>query len=158
MIYDWGIPFLEMEDKRKQCLKWNVQISDCRYRPIDQPYDHYSSRTEGQTSKDYYIHTSRGWDDALVKMFRRNVREQNICVRHGFDIYVKEFETKRAPKSIIVRVTKEKALDGKISILKQKGYHYWNPRRTRVPRGYDMKTAKPLLKKVGGLPQKTKDR
>ena len=158
MIYNWGIPFLEMEEKRKQCLKWHVQISDCRYRPIDQLFDHYSSHIEGQTSKDYHIHTSHGWDDALVKMFRKNVREQNICVRHGFDVYVKEFETERAPKSIIVKVSKAKTLTKRISILKQKGYHYWNPRRTRVPRGYDMKTAKPLLEKVADLLQKNEDR
>ena len=89
MLYNWGIPFEEMEKKRIKCLEWRVQIADCRYRPLDQLYDNYDPRIIGQTSKDYYIHEKAGWTDALVKQFRKNVRRQNICVRHGFPFYSK---------------------------------------------------------------------
>ncbi len=94
MLYNWAIPFEEMEKKRIKCLEWGVQIADCRYRPLDQISDKYNSRKE-QTNEDYHIHTEAGWTDALVKQFRKNVRQQNICVRHGFPFYSKDFERKK---------------------------------------------------------------
>jgi hypothetical protein len=66
-----------------------VQIADCRYRPLDQTYDNYSS-SRSQTNKDYYIHPK--WTDAEVKQFRKNVRRQNICVRYGLLYYSKTLE------------------------------------------------------------------
>jgi len=81
MLYNYKIPFEEMERKRIMCWKWQVQIADCRFRPLDQLFDEYNPRLIGQTSKDYFI--SEGWNDALIKQFRRNVRQQNICVRMG---------------------------------------------------------------------------
>lgn len=81
MLYNWRIPFEILERKREICWKWNVQITDCRYRPLDQLYDNYSPR-RCQTSADYYIHPK--WTDERIKTFRRRVREQNICIRFGF--------------------------------------------------------------------------
>jgi len=36
MLYNHQIPFEEMEKKRIQCWKWQVQIADCRFRPLNQ--------------------------------------------------------------------------------------------------------------------------
>lgn len=81
MLYNWKIPFEALEQKRRICWEWNVQITDCRYRPLDQLHDNYNPR-RCQTGADYFIHP--GWTDEQIKTFRRRVREQNICVRFGF--------------------------------------------------------------------------
>ncbi|RLE53976.1 MAG: Fe-S oxidoreductase, partial [Candidatus Methanomethylicota archaeon] len=49
MLYNWDIPFEEMEKKRIKCWEWKVQIADCRYRPLDQTFDNYNPRVLGQT-------------------------------------------------------------------------------------------------------------
>jgi len=91
MIYNWNHGFHEMEKKRLKCWEWKVQIADCRYRPLNQTYDNYDSLKE-QTRNDYYIHPN--WTDNEVKQFRRNVRRQNICVRHRFSCYNRVLERK----------------------------------------------------------------
>ena len=96
MLYNWDIPFEEMEKKRIKCWEWKVQIADCRYRPLDQTFDNYNPRVLGQTNKDYHIH--KGWTDLLVKQFRRNVRRQNICVRQKVLFYSKQLERKKLDK------------------------------------------------------------
>ena len=63
-----------------------------RYRPLTQTYDYYSPRKK-QTKDDYYIHSC--WTDEEIKQFRRNVRRQNVCVRHGFRFYSNRLEHKR---------------------------------------------------------------
>lgn len=92
MLYNWAYDFSAMEHKRKKCWEFGVQIIDCRYRPLDQTHDRYNPHTwqSGQTEKDYYIHPL--WTDAEVRKFRKNVREQNICIRHGFSYYSRELE------------------------------------------------------------------
>ena len=82
MIYNWDNPFGLMEKKRRICKKWNVQIFDCRYRPLDQLYDNYNPYAKSQTSEDYYIHPK--WTDAQIRQFRRNIRRQNIMIRFNF--------------------------------------------------------------------------
>jgi hypothetical protein len=89
MIYNWEIPFKEMEKKRIKCWEWKVQIADCRYRPLNLVYDNYNPN-KSQTGMDYYIHPK--WTDQEVKQFRKNVRRQNICVRYGLLYYSKAFE------------------------------------------------------------------
>jgi hypothetical protein len=81
MIYNWDHPFEELENKRKKCFEWGVQIADCRFRPLNQTFDRYNSRIKEQTSEDYYI--SPFWTDKQVRTFRRNVRKQNICIRYN---------------------------------------------------------------------------
>lgn len=95
MLYNWKIRFEEMELKRKKCWDWKVQISDCRYRPLDQTFDHYDPK-KSQSNKDYYIH--RNWTDEEVKQFRKNTRHQNICVRQGVSFYSKKLENKKLSK------------------------------------------------------------
>ena len=97
MIYNWKHDFREMEKKRLKCWEWKVQITDCRYRPLNQTYDYYNSRKK-QTSKDYYINSN--WTDEEIKQFRRNVRRQNICVRHGFPFYSRTLENKRVDQRL----------------------------------------------------------
>jgi len=92
MLYNWKLDFNEMERKRIKCWHWKVQISDCRYRPLNQTYDNYNPR-KLQTNRDYFIHPA--WTDPQVKQFRKNVREQNICVRHGFRYYSRLLERKK---------------------------------------------------------------
>lgn len=89
MIYNFEQDYYEMLKKLKQCKKWGVQITDCRYRPLDQTFDNYNPRIK-QTNKDYYIHSR--WSDRQVKLFRKKVRQQNIMIRHGFSFYSKELE------------------------------------------------------------------
>ena len=82
MIYNWDLPFPVLEQKRLVCRDWNVQIFDCRYRPLDQLFDDYDPRKTSQTSNDYFIHPA--WTDAEIRKFRRNVRRQNIVIRFNF--------------------------------------------------------------------------
>ncbi len=87
MLYNFELSYDELERKREKCLERHVQIADCRYRPLDRPFDNYNPHAwrSGQTSADYYIHPN--WTDAQIRAFRKKVREQNIVVRHGFAEY-----------------------------------------------------------------------
>ncbi len=89
MIYNYEQDYYEMLKKLRQCKRWGVQITDCRYRPLNQTFDNYNPR-ERQTNEDYYIHPK--WTDRQIKLFRRKVRQQNIMIRHGFSFYSKELE------------------------------------------------------------------
>lgn len=82
VIYNYEIPINEMVEKVKYCLKWNVQIADCRYRPLEVLKDNYKPHKwrSGQTSEDYYIHEN--WTDADVRLFRKIVRIHNITIRY----------------------------------------------------------------------------
>lgn len=106
VLFNWDIPFEEMEKKRVACWKWKVQISDCRFRPLDQLFDHYDPDRKGQTNADYHIHEKAGWTDDLVKRFRQNVRRQNICVREGLRFYSSALERKILPQAQIGRLRK----------------------------------------------------
>ena len=83
MIYNWDYSFETMIEKLRCCWEWQVQISDCRFRPLNVLKDDYDSKEwrKGQTEKDYYIHTSKGWSDYKIRFFRKLVRQQNIMVR-----------------------------------------------------------------------------
>lgn len=100
MVYNWDLGPDEMEKKREKCKEWQVQISDCRYRLLDQLFDNYNPH-KPQTSEDYYIHPK--WTDQLIKTFRKNVRNQNICIRMGFAKYDKELE-KRGQQHREIRI------------------------------------------------------
>jgi hypothetical protein len=132
-LYNWDIPFREMEKKRIQCYRWGVQISDCRYRPLDQEFDNFSSRKSGQTGNDYYIHESAGWTDALVKQFRLNVRRQNICVRHGFPFHSRAYERKLVDARHTVILKNLKTIKEKEAYLKSNDIDSWFPGRITKP-------------------------
>jgi hypothetical protein len=133
MLYNWNIPFKEMEKKRLKCWRWKVQISDCRYRPLTQLYDNYNPRIKGQTSQDYYIHEDSGWNDLLVKQFRRNVREQNICVRHDFFFYSNSFEAKIMGRDIVKTVKSLVSVKDKVKYMKENNIDFWIPNKIRYP-------------------------
>lgn len=133
MLYNWDIPFEEMERKRIKCWEWKVQIADCRYRPLNQTFDNYKPIKKDQTNNDYHIHTEADWNDALVKQFRKNVRRQNICVRPGFPFYSKDFERKRVEKEVMRMVKLMKTKEEKIKYLEEKGISFWVPDEITYP-------------------------
>jgi len=130
MIYNWDLTFNEMEKKRIKCFEWKVQIADCRYRPLNQTYDNYNSRKykHGQSKDDYHIHTESGWTDKKVRQFRKNVRMQNICVRHGFNFYSKDLErmrySKEKIKEIMKKTDKLPSREKMIEYLEKENVHY----------------------------------
>lgn len=134
MLYNWDIPFEKMEQKRIRCWEWQVQIADCRYRPLNQTFDEYNPMKKDQTNDDYYIHTETGWTDALVKQFRKNVRRQNICVRHRFPFYSKGFEHKLFDKDVIRKVKLLPTKEEKIKFLQQIEADFWFPAEISNPK------------------------
>ena len=97
MIYNYELDYEELEKKRVKCAEWDTQITDCRYRPLNQTFDEYKpAKTSGQTCRDYWINPN--WSDAEVRKFRRNVRRHNICIRHGVDYHSALLERKKVPQ------------------------------------------------------------
>jgi hypothetical protein len=94
-VENWIFDFKEMEQKRLKCFEWGVQIADCRYRPLNQTFDNYNPLLKNQTENDYYIHSN--WTDSQIRLFRKNIRQHNICVRHRipWEEYSRERETKK---------------------------------------------------------------
>lgn len=133
IIYNWDIPYEEVEKKRIECFEWNVQISDCRYRPLNQTFDYYNPMRykNGQISDEYHIHKKAGWTDKKIRQFRKNVRRQNICIRHGFEFYSKDLErmrySKQRTKKIINQASKINNKEEKVKFLKNKKIHFWFP-------------------------------
>lgn len=133
MLYNWDIPYEEMELKRIKCWEWKVQIADCRYRPLNQTFDNYNPMKIDQTNEDYHIHNEAGWTDVLVKQFRKNVRRQNICIRHRFPFYSKDFEHKLVSKGKIKQANNSFLKDEIPAYLKQIGAGYWFPDEITYP-------------------------
>jgi len=98
MLYNWDVPFEGMERKRLKCWEWQVQVADCRYRPLDQIQDGYNFRKRKQIWSEYHIHLESGWTDEKVRAFRANVRRQNICLRQNTRYYSADMERKRISK------------------------------------------------------------
>lgn len=134
MLYNWGISFDEMEQKRIKCFEWQVQIADCRFRPLDQTYDEYRPGKRNQI-EGYYVHEKKGWTDDLVKQFRTNVRRTNICVRHGFPFYSSDFERKQLNPGHAKKLKKLKTVREKERYLKKNRIKYWFPGRITFPKG-----------------------
>lgn len=126
MLYNHDLSFEEMEKKRIKCWEWKVQISDCRYRPLDQTFDNYEPRKNKQTKKDYYIH--KGWTDKLIRQFRKNVRRQNICVRQNVTYYSGTLEQKRIPKDEFIKYKKMRFEEAKKYLNDS-----WNPSELHHP-------------------------
>ena len=86
MIYNFDVPFEDMIKKLGYCKKWGVQITDCRYRPLELDYDNYNPHMRrGQPEDSYYIHKKTGWTDTNIRDFRIRVRKHNIWVRYAKD-------------------------------------------------------------------------
>lgn len=87
MIYNFNIAFEDMLRKLTYCKEWGVQITDCRFRPLDVTNDDFKPYKfkEGQSDDEYYIHKKAGWTDRKIRDFRKSVREHNIWVRYAKD-------------------------------------------------------------------------
>ena len=109
MIYNYDLDYKEMEEKRVNCANWGVQITDCRYRPLDQTFDEYSpSKHKGQTEEDYHI--NENWTDHEIRKFRRNIRRHNICMRHEVDYHSTLLERKKIPQEM-AKIYRESTYD-----------------------------------------------
>ncbi|MFW9939413.1 MAG: Fe-S oxidoreductase [Candidatus Thorarchaeota archaeon] len=132
MIYNWDIPFEEMEKKRTKCWEWQVQISDCRYRPLNRIVDRYSGQKSkyGQTGKDYHIHTSTGWTDKKVRKFRSHIRSQNMCLRFDFPFYTPVIERNILNKTVtksLIHIARNFPREDLIPVLNAMKIPYWFP-------------------------------
>lgn len=96
MLYNHELSFEELEKKRAKCFEWGVQVSDCRFRPLDRFTDGYNPHKKSQGRDEYYIHDN--WSDEEVRQFRRNVRRHNICIRHNMDYHSRKAEIKKISK------------------------------------------------------------
>ena len=131
MLYNHEIPYEELEKKRAKCWEWRVQIADCRYRPLDQLYDRYSSYKKSQDARAYHIHP--GWTDKLVRQFRRNVRRQNICVRYRFRFYSRTLERKRVPRDLARHLRNLRDKGEIVRLLDAEEIDYWFPDQLYLP-------------------------
>lgn len=132
MIYNWEIPFEEMEQKRLKCWEWKVQISDCRYRPLNQTHDRYNGQhfRRGQNGRDYHIHRGAGWTDKKIRLFRKHIRRQNICVRTRISFYSNDIERSSLNKyvrDILIEIAKHYPREEAEPILNQFKIPYWFP-------------------------------
>ena len=130
VLYNWKIAFEEMELKRIKCWGWNVQVADCRFRPLDMVFDKYNPSKKQQSSQEYYIHET--WNDSLIRQFRKNVRRHNICVRQNLKFYSKMFERKKADKEIIQK-TKIVSRNELEKLLTKKNIDFWFPEKITYP-------------------------
>lgn len=95
-------PYEVLENKRLMCYEWGVQIVQCRYRPLDQLFDHYNGRRKHQTSKDYYIHPN--WSHKELKRFNRNVKCHNICIRFNSKFHSNKMEYNKLSEELARKV------------------------------------------------------
>jgi hypothetical protein len=132
MIYNWEIPFEEMEQKRLKCWEWKVQISDCRYRPLNQAHDRYNGQQfkRGQSGRDYHIHRTADWTDEKIRLFRKHIRRQNICVRTRISFYSNDIERSFLDKYVrdfLIDIAKHYSIEEAETILNQVKIPYWFP-------------------------------
>lgn len=85
ILYNFDLPYRDILKKIRYCKKWGVQVTDCRYRPLDSTSDNYDPRAWriGQTAEEYYIHRKGSWTDAKIRDVRKRVRRHNIEIRYS---------------------------------------------------------------------------
>ncbi|MBE6503857.1 MAG: Fe-S oxidoreductase [Methanobrevibacter sp.] len=122
MLYNHELKYSELEKKRALCFEWGVQVSDCRFRPLDRFEDGYNPHKRKQKPGEYFIHDN--WSDEKVRQFRRNVRRHNICIRHNMNYHSREAELMKISKEESMRIRHmtfdEIIADGAVSDA-------WNP-------------------------------
>lgn len=98
MLYNHELSPEILQSKVEQCYRWDVQVADCRYRPLDLFEDGYKSYRRQQSQGEYYVHS--GWADADVRGLRREVRINNICLRYRIprERYSKSLEQLAGPE------------------------------------------------------------
>ncbi len=104
VLYNWNYDYEVLENKRVKCYEFGVQLADCRFRPLNQTYDNYNPRKKKQTKHDYFIHPN--WTDFEVRLFRKNVRRHNICVRYSKRFHSSILERKRIDKNEFHKIIK----------------------------------------------------
>lgn len=102
MLYNHDLSYEELEKKRAKCFEWGVQVSDCRFRPLDRFTDGYNPHKRSQERSEYYIHDN--WSDEEVRQFRRNVRRHNICIRHNMKYHSRKAEIKKISKEDSMKI------------------------------------------------------
>lgn len=132
MIYNWDIPFEELEKKRIKCWEWKIQIADCRYRPLNQTHDRYDGQKfrTGQNGRDYHIHREGGWTDKKIRLFRKHIRRQNICVRSQIKFYSNVIERSilnNYVRDLLIDMAKHYSIQHLIPILNDLKVPYWFP-------------------------------
>ncbi|MHA1895781.1 MAG: hypothetical protein ACTSU2_00160, partial [Promethearchaeota archaeon] len=130
MLYNYKISYEISELKRLQCWKWKVQISDCRFRPLDKAYDNYLPYKKNQNGRDYYICKECGWTDEKIRLFRQHVRQQNICIRYRLSFYSKSIEKKLLSKNLtkkIIYYARNFEFSDIQPILDKLKIDYWSP-------------------------------
>lgn len=121
MIYNHDLDYEELEEKRVFCFEWGVQITDCRFRPLDSTQDHYNPhKISGQTEEDYHINPN--WSDSQIRLFRRNIRRHNICIRHDLSYHSYLMERKKISKKLSTKYRK-KSYDQVLDIISDA----WDP-------------------------------
>ena len=94
MLFNHDLEYDEMEEKRVLLFNKRIQVTDCRFRPLNRLDDNYNGRLNSpQTNYDYHINPN--WTDREVKQFRRNVRRHNGCIRYGADWYSETINRRR---------------------------------------------------------------
>lgn len=98
MLYNHELPFDELENKRIKCWEWGVNVTNCRYRPLDQLFDNYHGLRKHQTNDDYYIHPL--WTHDSIKKFNQNVRRHNMCLRFNTLFHSRKMQYKKVSKEL----------------------------------------------------------
>jgi hypothetical protein len=152
MIYNFDVPFQEMVKKLNGCHEMGVQVVDCRFRPLELTSDGYNWRIRSQAENEYYIHRKGGWNDRLIRTFRRMAREQNIGLRYGKNNeYIREMEKRYHPikalfkaYGIVSMTPKLKQLDrsrivqNRVRLLK-KAYTIYKKKEISIPNLSELK-------------------
>ena len=93
MLVNYELQYDELEQKRVECAKMGVQIRPCRFRPLDKNNDGFRPhKWKGQDKSEYYIHP--GWSDYTIRLFFKNVRRHNICIRSRINFHSSIIERK----------------------------------------------------------------
>lgn len=124
MLFNHELDFTELEYKRMHCYRWRVQVTPCRYRPLDQLHDHYIGKCKSQTGDKYFIHPN--WTDSQIRQFNRNVRQHNASVRYRTLYYSSKVEHKKIGLDLHRKVRKGKYTE----VLKYLD-DAWNPNEFR---------------------------
>lgn len=95
MLLNHDQSYAELEFKRMYCWYWRVQVTNCRFRPLDQLNDNFKGKKKNQTIVEYYIHPN--WSDSMIKQFNRNVRKHDMSIRFRSKFHSPSMEYKKLP-------------------------------------------------------------
>lgn len=99
MLYNYNLPFKELEQKRIKLAEYGVQIMDSRYKPINCTSDNYNPYKKHQEPGEYYIHPK--WTDEEIRLFRKNSRRHNICIRTRSNWHSNKVERGKIDKDLV---------------------------------------------------------